>query len=226
MGPQCDSRQRVTCMARHPAHCRWLEGSPQLARRGDDLLRLQRRTPSSRHCWPSRSAERPSTRSPRCRSRTPPTTLPGSPSSDHDQTIAAQALADMQAKLSFLSNVGLDYLSLSRSADTLSGGGEAQQIRLATQLGARLTGTIYVLDEPTIGLHQRDTQRLLGTLTGLRDLGNTLVVVEHDPDVIKIADHVIDMGPAAGEFGGEIVASGTWQEIASAKESNRRVSER
>ena len=136
--------------------------------------------------------------------------------SDHDQTIAAQALADMQAKLSFLSNVGLDYLSLSRSADTLSGG-EAQRIRLATQLGARLTGTIYVLDEPTIGLHQRDTQRLLGTLTGLRDLGNTLVVVEHDPDVIKTADHVIDMGPAAGEFGGEVVACGTWQEIANAK---------
>ena len=176
------------------------------------MLRLQRRTP------PAGTAGRHAEaihRSPRCgrgRRRLLCRAHTQRSRSDH----RGAALADMQAKLSFLSNVGLDYLSLSRSADTLSGG-EAQRIRLATQLGARLTGTIYVLDEPTIGLHQRDTQRLLGTLTGLRDLGNTLVVVEHDPDVIKTADHVIDMGPAAGEFGGEVVASGTWQEIANAK---------
>ncbi len=132
--------------------------------------------------------------------------------SAHDQTIADQALEDMRAKLSFLQNVGLGYLALNRSAETLSGG-EGQRIRLATQLGARLTGTIYVLDEPTIGLHQRDTQQLLTTLTGLRDLGNTLVVVEHDPDVIKAADHVIDMGPGAGDLGGEIVAQGTWDTL-------------
>ena len=127
--------------------------------------------------------------------------------SDHDQQIAEQALADLSAKLGFLCDVGLGYLNLNRSADTLSGG-EAQRIRLATQLGARLTGTIYVLDEPTIGLHQRDTERLLTTLEGLRDLGNTLVVVEHDPEVMRTADHVIDMGPAAGEWGGEVVAEG------------------
>jgi len=133
--------------------------------------------------------------------------------STHDQQIAEQALSDLSAKLGFLCDVGLGYLNLNRSADTLSGG-EAQRIRLATQLGARLTGTIYVLDEPTIGLHQRDTERLLTTLEGLRDLGNTLVVVEHDPDVMRTADHVIDMGPAAGELGGEVVAEGSLDEIA------------
>jgi len=133
--------------------------------------------------------------------------------SDHDMVIAEQALEDMKAKIGFLADVGLGYLSLDRSADTLSGG-EAQRIRLATQLGARLTGTIYVLDEPTIGLHQRDTAKLLGTLEGLRDLGNTLVVVEHDPDVIRTADYVIDMGPGAGTFGGEIIASGRIEDIA------------
>ena len=135
--------------------------------------------------------------------------------SGHDQLIAEQALSDMNAKLQFLADVGLGYLSLDRSADTLSGG-ESQRIRLATQLGARLTGTIYVLDEPTVGLHQRDTEKLLGTLEGLRDLGNTLVVVEHDPDVMRTADHIVDMGPAAGEFGGMVVASGTLSEIANA----------
>ncbi len=133
--------------------------------------------------------------------------------SPHDQTIASQALEDIQDKLRFLSDVGLGYLSLDRTASTLSGG-ESQRIRLATQLGARLTGTIYVLDEPTVGLHQRDTARLLTTLEGLRDLGNTLVIVEHDPDVIRKADHIIDMGPAAGAYGGTVVAEGTPAEIA------------
>ena len=111
--------------------------------------------------------------------------------------IAEQAVAELQGRLGFLEDVGLGYLTLDRSAESLSGG-EAQRIRLATQLGSRLTGTIYVLDEPTIGLHPRDTERLLGTLRGLRDLGNTLVVVEHDMDVMRAADHIIDMGPGAG----------------------------
>ncbi|MCK6502811.1 excinuclease ABC subunit UvrA [Myxococcota bacterium] len=130
-----------------------------------------------------------------------------------EATIAEQAVGELLAKLGFLDDVGLGYLTLDRAADTLSGG-EAQRIRLATQLGARLTGTIYVLDEPTIGLHPRDTEKLLGTLQGLRDLGNTLVVVEHDPEVMKAADHLVDMGPAAGEHGGRIVAQGSPAQVA------------
>ena len=122
--------------------------------------------------------------------------------------IAEQVVRELVARLGFLEDVGLGYLTLDRAADSLSGG-EAQRIRLATQLGARLTGTIYVLDEPTIGLHPRDTERLMGTLEGLRDLGNTLVVVEHDPEVMLRADHLVDMGPGAGEHGGRIVAQGS-----------------
>jgi energy-coupling factor transporter ATP-binding protein EcfA2 len=121
--------------------------------------------------------------------------------------IAEQVLRELQSRLTFLDDVGLSYLQLERAADTLSGG-ESQRIRLATQLGSHLTGTIYVLDEPTIGLHPRDTQRLLGTLRGLVDLGNTLVVVEHDPEVMRAADMIVDMGPGAGEHGGRIVAQG------------------
>ncbi|RME22895.1 MAG: excinuclease ABC subunit A, partial [Deltaproteobacteria bacterium] len=132
-----------------------------------------------------------------------------------EATIAEQAVAELMGTLGFLEAVGLGYLSLDRSADSLSGG-EAQRIRLATQLGARLTGTIYVLDEPTIGLHPRDTRRLLDTLAGLRDLGNTLVVVEHDLDVMRAADHIVDMGPAAGEHGGRIVAQGSPSALAAA----------
>ena len=127
--------------------------------------------------------------------------------------IAEQAVAELQGRLGFLEDVGLGYLTLDRSAESLSGG-EAQRIRLATQLGSRLTGTIYVLDEPTIGLHPRDTERLLGTLRGLRDLGNTLVGVEHDMEVMRAADHIIDMGPGAGEHGGRIVAAGSPRELA------------
>ena len=108
--------------------------------------------------------------------------------------------------------MGLGYLTLDRGANTLSGG-ESQRIRLASQLGAQLTGVIYVLDEPTIGLHPRDTERLLGTLMRMRDLGNTLIVVEHDPDTVIQADHVVDIGPAAGREGGQIVAQGTVAEI-------------
>jgi len=120
--------------------------------------------------------------------------------------------------LSFLVNVGLDYLSLSRSADTLSGG-EAQRIRLASQIGAGLVGVMYILDEPSIGLHQRDNERLLGTLTRLRDLGNTVIVVEHDEEAIRAADYVLDIGPGAGVHGGEIVARGTPKDIMDSEHS-------
>jgi len=130
------------------------------------------------------------------------------PLSPRQQKIARRILKEIRSRLGFLVNVGLDYLNLSRSAATLSGG-EAQRIRLATQVGSRLVGVLYVLDEPSIGLHPRDNARLLDTLKGLRDLGNTVLVVEHDDETIRSADWVIDLGPAAGEHGGEIVAEGT-----------------
>ena len=126
--------------------------------------------------------------------------------------IAEKILKEVQARLGFLIDVGLDYLTLSRSADTLSGG-EAQRIRLASQIGAGLVGVMYILDEPSIGLHQRDNQRLLGTLTRLRDLGNTVIIVEHDEEAIRHADFLIDIGPGAGVHGGEVVASGTLDDI-------------
>jgi excinuclease ABC subunit A len=122
--------------------------------------------------------------------------------------VGEKILNEITARLSFLINVGLDYLSLDRSAETLSGG-EAQRIRLASQIGSGLTGVMYVLDEPSIGLHQRDNARLLETLFHLRDLGNTVIVVEHDEEAILAADYVVDMGPGAGEHGGRIVAEGT-----------------
>ncbi|MGP9498408.1 MULTISPECIES: excinuclease ABC subunit UvrA [unclassified Halomonas] len=126
--------------------------------------------------------------------------------------IADKIVHEIQARLEFLVNVGLDYLNLERSADTLSGG-EAQRIRLASQIGAGLVGVMYILDEPSIGLHQRDNDRLLKTLERLRDLGNTVIVVEHDEDAIRAADHVLDIGPGAGVHGGEIVAQGTPQDV-------------
>ena len=129
-----------------------------------------------------------------------------------EMKIAAQILKEIHARLHFLLDVGLDYLTLSRSAGTLSGG-EAQRIRLATQIGSGLQGVLYVLDEPSIGLHQRDNNRLLATLKHLRDLGNTLIVVEHDEDTMYAADHIIDIGPGAGANGGRIVAEGTAEEI-------------
>ena len=125
-----------------------------------------------------------------------------------DSAIAKQVLKEINARLSFLLNVGLSYLSLDRAADTLSGG-EAQRIRLATQIGSGLTGVLYILDEPSIGLHQRDNSRLLQTLKDLRDLGNTVIVVEHDEETIREADWVVDIGPGAGKHGGELVAEGT-----------------
>ncbi len=136
----------------------------------------------------------------------------------HRGEIAAKIVKEISQRLDFLVNVGLDYLSLDRSADTLSGG-EAQRIRLASQIGAGLVGVMYVLDEPSIGLHQRDNQRLLNTLTYLRDMGNTVIVVEHDEDAILSADHVLDIGPGAGVHGGEIVAQGTPAEILANEDS-------
>jgi excinuclease ABC subunit A len=127
--------------------------------------------------------------------------------------IARQILKEIKARLSFLLNVGLDYLTLSRAAGSLSGG-EAQRIRLATQIGSQLTGVLYILDEPSIGLHQRDNDRLISTLTQLRDIGNTVIVVEHDRDTILAADYVVDLGPGAGRHGGELVATGSPQEVA------------
>jgi excinuclease ABC subunit A len=132
--------------------------------------------------------------------------------------IAKKIVIEIAERLTFLVNVGLDYLSLSRSADTLSGG-EAQRIRLASQIGAGLVGVMYILDEPSIGLHQRDNDRLLATLTRLRDLGNSVIVVEHDEDAIRAADYVLDIGPGAGVHGGQIVAQGTPEEIIKSKES-------
>lgn len=126
--------------------------------------------------------------------------------------IASKILKEIRERLQFLVNVGLDYLTLDRSADTLSGG-EAQRIRLASQIGAGLVGVMYILDEPSIGLHQRDNERLLGTLTHLRNLGNTVIVVEHDEDAIRLADYVVDIGPGAGVHGGQIVAEGTPQQV-------------
>jgi excinuclease ABC subunit A len=129
-----------------------------------------------------------------------------------EQAIAGQVLKEVQSRLGFLIDVGLEYLSLARAAGTLSGG-EAQRIRLATQIGSGLAGVLYVLDEPSIGLHQRDNRRLIDTLTRLRDLGNTLIVVEHDADTIAHADWVVDIGPAAGEHGGQVVHSGSYADL-------------
>ncbi len=126
--------------------------------------------------------------------------------------IAAKINKEIVERLGFLVNVGLDYLSLTRSAETLSGG-EAQRIRLASQIGSGLVGVMYILDEPSIGLHQRDNERLLQTLFHLRNLGNTVIVVEHDEDAIRSADYVLDIGPGAGVHGGKIVASGTPEEV-------------
>ncbi|MFN4294631.1 MAG: excinuclease ABC subunit UvrA [Thermoflexales bacterium] len=138
--------------------------------------------------------------------------------SDRDKQIARQIVKEIRARLQFLVDVGLDYLTLSRSANTLSGG-EAQRIRLATQVGSQLMGVLYVLDEPSIGLHQRDQQRLINTLTRMRDLGNTVLVVEHDDDTMRAADWIIDMGPGAGEHGGQVIATGTPEQIMKSKAS-------
>src|SRR5690349_5728038 len=138
-------------------------------------------------------------------------TLPGQLTETQNQ-IARAILKEINERLGFLDNVGLDYLNLDRTSGTLSGG-ESQRIRLASQIGSGLSGVLYVLDEPSIGLHQRDNDRLLETLKRLRDLGNTVIVVEHDEDAIRHADHIVDLGPGAGVHGGEIVAQGTLADI-------------
>ncbi len=138
--------------------------------------------------------------------------------SENEKTIATPIVKEIKDRLTFLNNVGLNYLTLSRSAGTLSGG-ESQRIRLATQIGSNLSGVLYILDEPSIGLHQRDNDRLIDSLKKMRDLGNTLIVVEHDEDTMRQADWLIDVGPGAGEFGGQIVASGTPEEVAKNKKS-------
>ena len=132
--------------------------------------------------------------------------------SEKNKIISEQIVKEIKSRLEFLVNVGLDYLTLSRSSGTLSGG-ESQRIRLATQIGSSLMGVLYILDEPSIGLHQRDNDKLIGTLKNLRDVGNTVIVVEHDEDTMKAADYIVDIGPGAGEHGGNVVAAGTLEEI-------------
>ena len=138
--------------------------------------------------------------------------------SESEKIIASRIYKELKARLRFLVNVGLEYLTLSRSASGLSGG-EAQRIRLATQIGSGLVGVLYILDEPSIGLHQRDNDRLLATLKGLRDLGNTLIVVEHDEDTMRSADYIVDIGPGPGVHGGHVVAQGSVEDIMNVPES-------
>ena len=138
--------------------------------------------------------------------------------SSQQKLIGAQILKEIKARVKFLMDVGLDYLTLSRATGSLSGG-EAQRIRLATQIGSGLVGVAYILDEPSIGLHQRDNDKLLATLKHLRDLGNTLIVVEHDEDTMREADHIVDIGPGAGSHGGMLVAQGTAEDIMKCRES-------
>src|SRR3990172_9507904 len=140
--------------------------------------------------------------------------LSGLELTDRQLKIAERVLKEIRARLQFLLDVGLDYLTLARGAASLAGG-EAQRIRLATQIGSGLVGVLYILDEPSIGLHQRDNQRLIETLVRLRDLGNTVIVVEHDEETIRVADHIVDIGPGAGEHGGWIVAEGSVKAISS-----------
>ena len=144
--------------------------------------------------------------------------LPALELSQAETQISVPILAEVATRLEFLLDVGLDYLTLDRAAATLAGG-EAQRIRLATQIGSGLVGVLYVLDEPSIGLHQRDNHRLLETLLRLRDLGNTLIVVEHDEDTIRSADWVVDIGPGAGEHGGEVVVAGPVAELVASEKS-------
>ena len=165
---------------------------------------------------------------PTCRSARPAIGSRRSPPSSRPKQneIAERILKEIRERLNFLNDVGLDYLTLARASGTLSGG-ESQRIRLASQIGSGLTGVLYVLDEPSIGLHQRDNARLLETLDRLRDLGNSVIVVEHDEEAILTADHVVDMGPGAGIHGGEVVAEGTPEQVmANPAEPHRAISHR
>ena len=138
--------------------------------------------------------------------------------SEQQRLIVTDVVREIESRLKFLVEVGLGYLTLNRESGTLSGG-EAQRIRLATQIGSGLAGVLYVLDEPSVGLHQRDNARLLTTLRRLRDLGNSVIVVEHDEETIRAADHILDLGPGAGPRGGELVAQGKLEEILAARNS-------
>ena len=173
---------------------------------------LQRGAAEAESRWPSPSAGRTSPRSPRCRSTRCPASCATSSSTSARRRSPSGWSRRSTSGSRFLLDVGLDYLSLSRPAGSLSGG-EAQRIRLATQIGSGLVGVLYVLDEPSIGLHQRDNRRLIDTLLRLRDLGNTLIVVEHDEDTIRTADWAVDIGPGAGEHGGEVLVSGPVSEL-------------
>ena len=168
--------------------------------------------PAARSRWRSPSAGSTSTSSVSSRSARPPEFLGSIELSERDRMIADAVEKEVNERLRFLLDVGLDYLTLNRSSATLAGG-EAQRIRLASQIGSGLVGVLYVLDEPSIGLHQRDNQRLIDTLIRLRDLGNTVIVVEHDEETIRVADHVVDIGPGAGEHGGEVIVAGTLKKL-------------
>jgi excinuclease ABC subunit A len=143
--------------------------------------------------------------------------------SEQEKEISVPVVKEIEARLQFMLDVGLDYLQLSRKANTLSGG-EAQRIRLASQLGSRLVGALYVLDEPTIGLHQRDNDRLIKTLQNLRDLGNTILIVEHDEDTIYASDYIVDIGPKAGVHGGEVIVSGYLEDLLTANPEGKSTS--
>ena len=164
------------------------------------------------------AASRTSTNSPSLRSRAAAAYIAGLTLTSQQRHIVTEVLREIESRLQFLLEVGLGYLTLNRESGTLSGG-EAQRIRLATQIGSGLAGVLYVLDEPSIGLHQRDNARLLTTLHRLRDLGNSVIVVEHDEETIRAADHILDLGPGAGPRGGELVAEGTLEEVLRAKNS-------
>ena len=175
---------------------------------GDDSLSLEGREGTAPKTNTFAFPASPSWTSARCRSKRPTSFSPTLKLTEFQEKIAGDIIKEIRARLGFLKNVGLGYLTLNRESGTLSGG-EAQRIRLATQIGAGLVGVLYILDEPSIGLHQRDNDRLLATLEGLRDLGNTVLVVEHDADTIRHADYILDLGPGAGVRGGELVAAGT-----------------
>jgi excinuclease ABC subunit A len=164
----------------------------------------------------------PSSRSATCTLREAPGLLQTLQDARRQGEIAAKVVREIGLRLKFLNDVGLNYLSLDRSAETLSGG-ESQRIRLASQIGSGLTGVMYVLDEPSIGLHQRDNDRLIDTLKHLRDIGNSVLVVEHDEDMMRAADHMIDMGPGAGVHGGRVMAQGTFDASRPTRVADRQV---
>ena len=179
---------------------------------------MQGRAAQARGARRSRSATATSTTSRACPSQRALAFLDELDLSKTDSLIGERIVKEIRERLTFLENVGVGYLALDRASATLSGG-EAQRLRLATQIGSQLVGVLYILDEPSIGLHQRDNGRLIGTLERLRDLGNTVLVVEHDEQMMRAADHLVDMGPGAGEHGGRVVAQGSAETIEQTPES-------